>query len=145
MIYVSGEYALNIPCKLKTTGDWHSACYELKNSMSLESNKVIFKNYGIEKHLINDKKVYIANHIRAILDIMLYGNIDFLYGFKKDFISVDEYDNEIFEKVYMIKSINSNFIDKEKWEKIDLLMNNEYKMKWINFKKEKADGNRCTS
>ena len=56
-----------------------------------------------------------------------------------------EYDNEIFEKVYMIKSINSNFIDKEKWEKIDLLMNNEYKMKWINFKKEKADGNRCTS
>lgn len=132
MIYVSGEYALNEPCKLNTTGDWHKNCYSIENAMLLESNGTIFENYGLEKHNINGEKLYVADHIRAILDIMQYGSIEFLYGFKKDFICVDEYDDEIFNKVYMLKHLPI-----KQWLNIDLLMNNEYKMKWVKFKREK--------
>lgn len=31
MKYISGVPALNIPCELNTTGDWHSACNDWDN------------------------------------------------------------------------------------------------------------------
>ena len=57
------------------------------------------------------------------------GKIDYLYDFKKDFIVVDEYDQLIFEKVYLLK-------DNDKWESINKLMEHEYLLEWVKFLKK---------
>ena len=50
MLYISYMHALNIPCKLETSGDWHWGAYKWKNFKLLESQNSIFKDYGIEKN-----------------------------------------------------------------------------------------------
>ena len=34
MLYISYMHALNIPCKLETSGDWHWGAYKWKNFKS---------------------------------------------------------------------------------------------------------------
>ena len=50
-------------------------------------------------------------------------------GMDNDFICNDIYNNEIFSKVYSMQSLSN-------WESIDNFMMKEYKMKWINYKRE---------
>jgi hypothetical protein len=49
---------------------------------------------------------------------------------RKNFIVSDKYDDEIFEKVAMLKNHPN-------WENIDGFMCNEYYMKWVRFKTSK--------
>ena len=48
MKYVTGIFALNLPCSLDTCGDWHSCSINWDNVDIRESNNSILKDYGIE-------------------------------------------------------------------------------------------------
>jgi hypothetical protein len=99
-----------------------------------ESDNHILSNYGIETvHNINypingSCDYYIANHIRACLDIAISGELSELHG-----IEVFLYDEnnpessiEFMETLIFIKSL----IAKERWYKLDKLMTHEFGSKW---------------
>ena len=67
-----------------------------------------------------------ANHIRALLDLLYEGNFSVAQGMKEDFICTEEYDEEIFDKVLMLKSFQS-------WDSINDFMRKEYKDEWGNY------------
>jgi len=106
MLYVTGMYALNIPCSLETCGDWHRSSMNWKHVPLKESNDTVWKDYGIER----DKKIpyneglfNVANHIRACLDLIADGKFFLAQGMKEDYICNDSYNEEIFSKVAMLK------------------------------------------
>ena len=51
MKYISGVYALNLPCSLETTGDWHQSSLDWNNIPYKESDNSIFSSWGIEKQM----------------------------------------------------------------------------------------------
>lgn len=76
--YLTGIHALNLSCKLDTCGDWHSKSINRNHPDIRESNDSVLKDYGIEedrkvKYLDCSKKYNVANHIRALLDMLLIG------------------------------------------------------------------------
>lgn len=131
MKYITGIYALNIPCKLNTCSDWHALSLDWDNIYIKDSKNSIFKDYGIEKNKkipFNNEKYNVANHIRAILDLMIDGKTDFLKDMRKDFL-LDEYKEEIFNQVYKLRN-NKN------WSDINKLMENEFLLNWVDFLNE---------
>ena len=132
MLYISGQHALNLPCALKTSGDWHTSALQWKTLHLYDSEKMFFKDYGIElnkKVPEHSEKYNVANHIRALLDLLEIGNFSLAQGMNNDFICNDNYDNEIFQKVSQLQHL-------EHWNKIDEFMGKEYLMKWMKYKKE---------
>ena len=136
MKYLSDMHALNIECELETCGDWHQSCMDWDNINNClrESDDSVFGDYGIEQDkvlkFLNDKPIYnVANHIRACLDLIADGNFGLAQGMREDFICTRKYDNEIFEKIMLLKS-------SESWEKIDAFMGKEYMMRWLNYKRK---------
>jgi hypothetical protein len=72
MKYITGQYELNLPCKLDTSGDWHQSAMNWNKVKLYESNDNIFGDYGIEEghHIPEHEETYhAANHIRALLDL----------------------------------------------------------------------------
>lgn len=143
MLYITGLHALNIPCSLPTTGDWHASTLDWSAMPLSESTNSIFLDYGIER----DKKVSylshinahdpnnlynVANHIRAVLDILELGNISLIQGFRENFFCVDIDIDDFFHKVSLLDKLNH-------WGKINLCMEHEYYMKWVNFRKTRED------
>lgn len=131
MKYISLIHALNLPCDLETCGDWHASSIQWKKPHILESEESLWGDYGIEKNKKipeHEEKYNVANHIRALLDLLFIGNFTIAQGMNKDFICNDKYDNEIFDKVILM-------IDLPYWERIDQFMTKEYLKKWINYKK----------
>lgn len=129
MIYLTGVQALNIPCSLDTTGDWHTYGIQWTKLNLKDSNKSIFKDFGIE----NNKKIpfhveryNVANHIRAVLDLICDGDFSNAQGLNNDYICNDLYDSIIFSKDLMLR-FQSN------WKLISKFMEREYKMKWLRF------------
>lgn len=132
MKYISGIHALNILCDLDTPGDWHQSALNWNTIHELDSNDMFFKDYGIETDKTipeHSEKYCVANHIRALLDLLQQGMFSVTQGMDNDFICNDIYNNEIFSKVYSMQSLSN-------WESIDNFMMKEYKMKWINYKRE---------
>jgi len=132
MKYVSLIHALNIPCSLETCGDWHISSIQWEKPNILDTENSIFGEYGIEKNKIipeHKEKFAIANHIRALLDLLYIGNFTVAQGMNKDFICNSKYDMEIFNKVIIMRNLPH-------WEKIDKFMIKEYLGKWVEFKKE---------
>lgn len=130
MLYISGIHALNLSCELETCGDWHQSAIQWVNIPLLESEGSIFGDYGIELN----KKVpehietfAVANHIRALLDLLVAGKFSIAQGMKNDYICNDKYTEEIFEKVLLLKN-NKN------WNEIDNFMEKEYLSQWYNYK-----------
>ncbi len=131
MKYISFIHALNIPCNLNTFGDWHLSSIQWKNPNIIDSKNSIFGEYGIEKNKTipeHSNKYNVANHIRAILDLLYIGNFTVAQGMNKDFIVTNEYNKEIFEKVLLMHNLPH-------WKKIDEFMTKEYLKEWIEFKK----------
>lgn len=131
MYYLSGIHALNLPCKLNTCGDWHLSSLQWSNLPLLNSENSLFGDYGIEKNKIipeHTNHFNVANHIRALLDLLEQGKFAIAQGMNKDFICNDEYTEEIFSKVVLLKT-NSN------WNEIDIFMGKEYFAKWLAFQK----------
>lgn len=121
---------MNIPCGLLTTGDWHTYCYNWENPETAESEGSIFGDYGIEgprEVFPIEGEHYIADHIRASLDLIAAGRFGLAAGMKEDYISNDGYTPEIFEKVMQFRSTGL-------WPCVDDFMNREYRMEWIRYK-----------
>ena len=131
MKYLSGIHALNLKCSLETCGDWHQSALKWENLTWMESDQSIFKDYGIETNredlaIIGLRKINIANHIRAILDLLVERKFPLAQGMNNDFICNDKYDDEIFHKVMELKNLPY-------FDEISNFMGKEYKMKWIRF------------
>ena len=134
MEYITGIHALNLNCSLDTPGDWHQSAIQWHTPKTKNINESIWLDYGIETNSYipeNPGTYYTANHIRACLDLIHDGNFVIPQGMRKNFIVHDKYDDEIFEKVGMLKNHDN-------WEKIDKFMCEEYFMKWVRFKELKG-------
>jgi len=132
MKYVSGVHALNLPCGLLTCGDWHQHGIQWSSVPLYESGESLFGDYGIEqgKSMPEHEGQYnIANHIRALLDLLEQGRFSVAQGMNNDFICNKEYDFEVFKMVTLLKAASH-------WKQIDSFMGREYYSKWLDFKKE---------
>lgn len=85
--------------------------------MGIESNK------KIPEH---EETYFVANTLRAILDMLIDGRTSFLKGFRDDFICTDKYNGVFFEKVYMIRDLPN-------WKDILQLMKREFMLEWDSF------------
>jgi hypothetical protein len=131
MWYVSGIQALNLPCKLLTCGDWHQFSMNWDKLDLFNSEKSVSKDYGIElNHSVpyNPGSFYVANHIRALLDLIVQGNYLIAQGMNKDYICNDSYTEEIFQKIMVLKNTQN-------WPDIDSFMGREYYSNWLKYKK----------
>jgi hypothetical protein len=129
--YVTGIHALNLPCALPTCGDWHTAALRWKDVTFGDTDTALFGTYGIEydKHIPEHEETFaVANHIRALLDLLEQGNFSAAQGMNRDFICNADYDREVFEKVAALRSVPH-------WPKIDAFMAREYYNKWVRFKR----------
>lgn len=131
MLYISGIHALNLSCELETCGDWHQSAIQWNNIPLQESEGSIFGDYGIELNRKVPEQIEIfavANHIRALLDLLVAGKFSIAQGMKNDYICRDKYTEEIFEKVLLLKN-------NENWNEIDNFMKKEYLSQWSNYKR----------
>lgn len=134
MKYISGIHALNLTCDLLTCGDWHQSAIQWKRPQMRDSTCSVFGDWGIESNKAipeHTELFYSANHIRALLDLIDEGNFAIAQGMKDDFICNDDYNDLVFEKVWLLK-------DSTQWEKIDAFMSREYRLYWVRFKKERG-------
>lgn len=132
MKYITGIHALNLPCSLETCGDWHTSAIQWKVLNIAESERSIFKNYGIETCNCvpeHDGTFYIANTLRALLDLLIQGKFGLAEGAREDFICNEDYTEEFLFKVIMLKNRNN-------WKDIDKFMCSEYRLDWIYFKEK---------
>lgn len=130
MLYLSGIHALNIDCDLETCGDWHQSGIQWSNLVLLDSDKSIYGDYGIEinKRVPGHNKTYnVANHIRALLDLLQQGNFSTAQGMRKNYICNNLYTQEIFQKVSMMRYFDN-------WKAIDDFMTREYYSDWVGYK-----------
>lgn len=134
VLYITDIHALNLPCTLDTCGDWHTSAIQWEHPHIRESEGSLFGNYGIEKNKAipeHTENYNVANHIRAILDLLEEGKFSIAQGMNRDFICNDKYDEEVFDKVYTMKNLRN-------WQNINDFMKKEYMMKWVNYLKQKA-------
>ncbi len=136
MVYVTGQHALNLPCDLITSGDWHTSALAWEKVMVANSDNMFFKEYGIEypRAIPNhQEQYYVANHIRAILDCLQMGHFAIVQGMRDELIDNDIYTEEIFYLVSTMKQLSN-------WGDIDKFMGSEYFMRWEDYKKNKVNG-----
>jgi len=132
MRYITGEHALNLPCSLLTCGDWHRSALKWKKVTFRDSESSVFGEYGIEQCSAvpeHEGTYAVANHIRALLDLLECGNYSVAQGMNRDFICNDDYTGEIFDKVTMMRCLPH-------WETIDSFMGSEYYGKWLKYKRQ---------
>ena len=130
MEYITGIHALNLPCSLETGGDWHRSALQWERLRLRNSNESIYADYGIEQctNVPENKGVYaVANHIRALLDLLELGNFIIAQGMNKSYIGNNIYTEEIFSKVSLLKVLPH-------WSEIDKFMRKEYYGKWLDYK-----------
>lgn len=135
MKYITGIHALNLPCSLPTFGDWHRYGIQWKNPTIRDTEKSIFGDYGIEEYSKvpeHPGTFKVANHIRALLDMLAEGQFGYAQGMRKDFICNDSLDTEVFEKVFQLKNTPL-------WDQINQFMGREYAMRWIRLLKQQGD------
>lgn len=132
MRYITGIHALNLPCSLETCGDWHTSALQWKKPNIQETDNSTFGTYGIEKcDCVPEHQgtYYIANTLRALLDLLEQGNFGIAQGARDDFICNDNYTEEFFNKVSELKT-TPNWID------IDKFMCKEYMLQWVRYKEK---------
>jgi len=98
----------------------------------MNTDTAFFRDYGIEydKRIPEHEGTYaVANHIRALLDLLEQGNFSTAQGMNKDFICNDDYNGEIFGKILSMKSLPN-------WDKIDGFMAREYYNKWVDYREK---------
>lgn len=126
MRYVTGIHALNLPCALDTCGDWHASAIQWAHPMMGETDGSVFGGYGIEvgRHIPDRSETFcVANHIRALLDMLEMGDFAQAQGMRRDFICNDAYDEEIFQQAVKLAS-------SPRWGEIARFMHKEYGRKW---------------
>jgi len=132
MHYITGVHALNLPCSLLTCGDWHCPALQWEKPGFRDSEDSLFGDYGIEQCSVvpeNEGTYAVANHIRALLDLLEEGNYSLAQGMNEDFIGNDIYTGEVFDKVALMRTLPH-------WHGIDRFMGREYYGKWLDYKRE---------
>jgi len=130
MRYITGKHALNLPCSLLTGGDWHCSALRWEKVTFANSEDSFFGDYGIEYYSSvpeHEGTYAVANHIRALLDLLVTGNYSVAKGMNRDFIGNDDYNDEIFNKIAEMKVLPH-------WKAIDAFIGSEYYSKWLNYK-----------
>lgn len=134
--YITGHHALNLPCELSTCGDWHTSALRWDMPFIRNTADSIFGEYGIEKNKRipeSESVYYVANHIRAILDLLEIDRLTVAQGMRDDYICNDNYNGELFNQVIKLTAVPH-------WNKIDDLMKKEYKSHWLDYKEEIFNG-----
>lgn len=130
LLYISGIHALNIENSLETCGDWHCSALDWKRIELLDSEKSVFKDWGIEKgkEIPEHTGLFnVADDLRAVLDMMVHEeNLRFLKFFRDDFFGTDLYNQEFFEHVLLLKNAGH-------WDGINRLMQHEFMHDWYSF------------
>ncbi len=129
--YITGIHALNIPCSLNTSGDWHTSALVWDSPNVKNSKESIWGDYGIEVSEYvpeHTGRYYVANHIRACLDLLADGRFSVAQSMKEDFICNDDYNEEIFSQVSKMK-------DMPHWDGVRNFMKKEYRMSWLNYER----------
>lgn len=137
MKYLTRIHALNLPCKLETCGDWHASALAWEKLNILESSSSFFGEYGIEKNKYIpalDITMPVANHIRALLDMLIANDFANAQGMRDQYLCNSKYNEEIFQKILLLK-------EKENFSDIHQFMCSEYKMQWMKFYNEKVNTN----
>ena len=95
-----------------------------------ESDGSIFGDYGIEGGIVIPEHTgtyYVANHIRALLDLLELKNFPLAQGMRQDFICNEAYTPEIFEQVSKLRIVPH-------WAEIDRFMGREYCGTWLKYR-----------
>lgn len=134
MLYVSGIQALNLPCALDTDGDWHQSGIRWDKLALKDSKASLWGDYGIEK----GKKIpgrirryNVANHIRALLDLLADNKFSSAQGIRDQYINNDGYTKEIFDKIWLMRNLPN-------WRNVDSFVGKEYMRQWIEYKRERS-------
>jgi len=130
MRYITGIHALNLECSLDTCGDWHTSALRWVDITWGDTDDSIFGVWGIEytkKIPEHTGKYAVANHIRALLDLIVDGNFAVAQGMREDFICNEIYTDMVLDKVMELK-------EHKKWSEIDKFILREYKLDWIKYK-----------
>jgi hypothetical protein len=130
--YITGIYALNVAADDGTSADWHDV-YHWRDGIdkprtvavagiTVRDSNYIFGNYGVSesKHRLERigidtggvKEVYIANHIRAVLDMLFdslceCNEIYNLTGAVGDWFDKESDRNELISKCNMLTNVLS--------------------------------------
>jgi hypothetical protein len=131
MQYITGIHALNLPCSLLTCGDWHRSALKWEKITYRDSKDSYYGDWGIEQCSVvpeHNGTYAVANHIRALLDLLEVGNFSAAQGMNRDFIGNDDYTGEVFNKVALLRDLHH-------WRKIDSFMGSEYYGKWLDYKR----------
>jgi hypothetical protein len=119
-----------------TCGDWHKSALKWDRSTIekrlRDSSKSLFGDYGIEPNKVipeNDGLFNVANHIRALLDLLADGNFSIAQGMRDDFICNEDYTDEVFNKAIML-------VNASNWIEIDSFLEREYRNRWVEWKGE---------
>lgn len=134
MLYLTGIYALNIEDSLDTCGDWHTSSLDWTAIKLKDTQNSLLDTWGIEQDKLipeHNTLFNVANTLRAILDLMIEGNTNYLKNFRNDFICTDKYNQEFFEKVFVLQSLSN-------WSDIDKLMEKEFMWLWREFKNKRG-------
>lgn len=130
MRYITGIHALNLPCELETCGDWHTSALRWESITFKDTNEAFFKCWGIElnKSIPETDEVFpVANHIRALLDLLEGGKFTVAQGMREDFICNEKYTPLVFSKVFSMRCLPN-------WGDIDDFMRKEYRLDWLKYK-----------
>jgi len=132
--YVTGIHALNIPCELETCGDWHQGAIQWQSPFFRQIDESVFGNLGIESGKSipgHQGEFFVANHIRALLDLLELGQFSLAQGMRDDYIANNLYTRQIFEQVSLLRNTPI-------WPDIDTFMGSEYYGRWLDYKEEMA-------
>lgn len=114
MKYITGVAALNMPCSLKTGGDWHRDSVDWSNPDTADTDTSVFGMWGIENGH--------ANHLRALADLLADGKFALAQGAE---VTIDNqsYHEEFFHHVCMLCSSHL-------WDAVYNFMYKEFGGEW---------------
>jgi hypothetical protein len=96
-----------------------------------DSEGSVFGDYGIGRGIAvpeHDGVFNVANHIRALLDLLELGKFSLAQGMNEDYICNGDYTEEVFGKVLRLRATPH-------WDEIDRFMGYEYYSAWLDYKK----------
>lgn len=129
MRYITDIHALNLPCSLGTTGDWHRFAIQWEHPCTLDSDELPWGTWGIEidsdVSVPQDSATHhnIANHVRAIADMIARRRFTLAQGACEDYLDGHDYDAEISQHIAMLEGIDG-------WDEINAFMVAEFGSAW---------------
>lgn len=130
MRYITGIHALNLSCNLETCGDWHTSALRWRDISFKNTGESIYGEWGIEYDCVipeHSGTFPVANHIRALLDLLEDGKFSVAQGMREDFICNEKYTPLVFEKVWELREVPH-------WTAVDEFMKRGYRLDWLTFK-----------